>query len=63
MTNLCDSMGLAFGTCLDKNEIKKKKKKKSGVGLDKIKDCNIIWALILFLFVMVVKSVLVLVNL
>lgn len=58
MTNLCDSMGLAFGTCLDKNEIKKK----SGVGLAKIKDCNIIWALILFLFVMVVKSALVLVN-
>lgn len=60
MTNLCDSMGLAFGTCLEKNEIKKKK---SGLGLAKIKDCNITWALILFLFVMVVKSALVHVNL
>ena len=44
-----------------------KKKKiyinKSGVGLAKIEDRNIIWALILFLFVMVVKSALILVNL
>ena len=65
MTNLCDLMGLAFGTCLDKHEIKRKNilGYKSGLGLAKIEDCNIIWALILFLFVMVVKSALVLVNL
>ena len=60
MTNLCDS-GLAFGSW---NMLRPKKKKgSSGVGLAKIKDCNIKYGLQFFFFVMVVKSALVLVNL
>lgn len=57
MTYLCDSKGFAFGSCLNKMRYKK------GLGLAKIKDCNIICALrfffFSFFFLFVVKSALV----